>query len=113
MVKATIDKNYLVVAHVDKIFFINIVSGLTYINLIKNKLSFRDYYNKKMNYESSEGKTLIFSSSRPTMIIAYLYGKIIGLNSNNDAGLEKANIQVDINSNLLDYLSAIRQAYIN
>ena len=82
VIKATIDKNYLIVAHMDKIFFTNIMSGLTYIDLIEDELSFRDYYyNEKMNYKSSEKETLIPSSLKPIIIIAHLYGKTIGLGS--------------------------------
>ena len=66
-----------------------------------------------MNYKSSERETLIPSFLRPTIIIAHLYGKTIGLDGNNNAGLGEANIRVDINDNPLDYLSAMRQIYIN
>ena len=105
-----------VVAHnsCDKVSLINIISRLTYINLIKNKLLSKDYY-IDCNIMNKERDIFIPIFSRVTMMIAYLYRKILGPSSIN-AGLNsyynnKANIWVDINKDPLDYLLAIKQAY--
>ena len=83
------------------------MSGLIYFNLTKNEHSIN--MNEKMQL-SIFIDPFIFIFSRPTIIIAPSHGRITG--SKDSAGLV-ANIQMNVNNNLLNYYSVILQDHIN
>ena len=90
------------------ISMINLMSGLTYFDLVEDEL-FTSLTSREAGPSSFLRDEPIPNSSRPTMLIALSHGR----KGPGDGAGSKSNIRVDINGDPLDFRSAMEQDYVN
>ena len=90
------------------ISIINLVSGLTYFNLTENEHSVS--MNEDLQISTFIKDLFILNFFKLIMLTILFYKKITGSKDNTRL---IANIQININSNLLNYCSAMLQDHIN